>query len=190
VNTLNPISVFPEAEDDRILVAPSSSRASGLEAQLNGHAGARAWWWLSYTRSRAVDTIDSRAVPRNWDQPNAAGAGLNLDLSGGWSLSFASGYHTGWPTTPMNAVVIGGVAEIVPGSNSERLPPGSASTESGESIRRGEVSSAQPRRRQFDESPKHLLRVQSWRSSAATERSSSARRARDHPAVPRLCDRD
>ncbi len=122
-NMLNPIDLFPEAQDDRVEIAPSRSRASGLEVRLAGTTGGRALWWLGYVRSRATDTIDGRAVPRSWDQPNAASGGLTVLLPGGWNASLAGSYHTGWPTTPYRAVRTAAGVELVPGErNSERLP--------------------------------------------------------------------
>lgn len=122
-NTLNPINVFPEAQDDRAMVAPSRSRASGIELRMTGHAGARFDWWTSYVHSRATDTIDGRSVPRSWDQPNAASAGLNAELPGGWTATVSGAYHTGWPTTPVRAVMTPSGVELVRGDrNSERLP--------------------------------------------------------------------
>ena len=62
-NVLNSIDVFPEAQDDRVRIAPERSRASGVELRLAGSAGSDAAWWLGYARSRAVDTIGGRDVP-------------------------------------------------------------------------------------------------------------------------------
>jgi outer membrane cobalamin receptor len=122
-NMLNPIDVFPEAQDDRVKVAPSHSRSSGLEMALAGNAGSRTSWWASYVYSRAIDTINGEKVPRSWDQPNAASAGMNLDLTRGWTAGLAAGFHTGWPTTPMYAVRTAEGIQLVPGPrNSERLP--------------------------------------------------------------------
>jgi outer membrane cobalamin receptor len=122
-NMLNPIDVFPEAEDDRIRIAPQRSRATGIDLRLAGKAAANTAWWFGYTRSRAVDTIDGRDVPRAWDQPNAASGGLNVEVGESWDANFAAAYHTGWPTTPMFAVRTADGIEIVPGQrNSERLP--------------------------------------------------------------------
>lgn len=122
-NVWNPIDVFPEAQDDRVMIAPSRSRASGVEMRLAGSAGERASWWAGYVRSRAVDTIDGRDVPRSWDQPQAASAGLDLELPGRWNASFAGAYHTGWPATPLLAVrTADGVALVAGERNSERLP--------------------------------------------------------------------
>ena len=122
-NMLNPIDVFPEAQDDRVMVAPSRSRASGLEMRLTGNAGPRAAWWVGYVHSRVTDTIDGRQVPRSWDQPHAASGGLDLDLPDRWNASLAGSYHTGWPTTPFTAVQTAQGLELIPGQrNSERLP--------------------------------------------------------------------
>jgi outer membrane cobalamin receptor len=123
-NMLNPIDVFPEAENDRVRIAPQRSRASGVDVRLAGKAAANTAWWFGYTRSRAVDTIDGRDVPRAWDQPHAASGGLNVEVRYGWTANFAAAYHTGWPTTPMFAVRTADGIDVVPGQrNSERLPP-------------------------------------------------------------------
>lgn len=122
-NALNPIDVFPEAQMDRVLVAPSSSRARGVEMRVTGRAGGRTGWWASYTLSRATDRIDGRDVPRSWDQPRAAIAGFNVDLQQDWSASLTGTYHSGWPTTPVGAVANPAGASLVLGErNSERLP--------------------------------------------------------------------
>ena len=122
-NALNPIDVFPEAQDDRVIVAPSRSRASGIELRLAGNSGERAAWWIGYTRSRTIDTIDGRNVPRSWDQPNAASGGLSFRLPSDWSTSLTGAYHTGWPTTPAIPVsTTHGLDVILGPRNSERLP--------------------------------------------------------------------
>ncbi|HEX7136816.1 MAG TPA: TonB-dependent receptor [Vicinamibacterales bacterium] len=122
-NVLNPIDVFPEAQLDRVLVAPLSSRARGVEMRMTGRAGERIGWWASYTLSRATDRIDGRDVPRSWDQPRAASGGFNVDLQRDWSASLTGTYHSGWPTTPVVAVANTAGASLVLGErNSERLP--------------------------------------------------------------------
>ncbi|MEO8216945.1 MAG: TonB-dependent receptor [Acidobacteriota bacterium] len=123
-NMLNPIDIFPEAQEDRVEVAPSRSRARGLELRLVGNGGGRVAWWVSYARSRATDTINGLDVSRSWDQPNAANGALSFEVSHGLSASMAGSYHTGWPTTPMIAVRTTNGVELVLGPrNSERLPP-------------------------------------------------------------------
>ena len=122
-NALNPIDVFPEAQDDRVPVAPSRSRASGIELRLAGNTGERAAWWISYSRSRATDTIGGRNVPRSWDQPNAASGGVTFQLPNDWSTSLTGAYHTGWPITPAIPVsTTEGLGVVLGPRNSERLP--------------------------------------------------------------------
>jgi len=121
-NAVNPIDVFPEAQDDRVRVAPSRSRASGIELRLARNTSERAAWWISYTRSRASDTIDGRNVPRSWDQPNAASGGFSIQLPNDWSTSLTGAYHTGWPTTPTIATSTTHGLDVVLGPrNSARL---------------------------------------------------------------------
>jgi outer membrane cobalamin receptor len=122
-NRLNPIDVFPEAQDDRVRVAPSRSRANGVELRMSGTAGPRAAWWIGYVRSRATDTVNGRTVPRSWDQPHAAAGGVSFELPGAWSVGLAAAYHTGWPTTPFQAIRTPAGLELVAGErNSARLP--------------------------------------------------------------------
>lgn len=123
-NQLNPMDLFVEAQEDRVMVAPSRSRASGVELRLAGSAGARSAWWLSYARTRAVDVIDGRNVPRSWDQPHAAGGGFHVVFGAGWKATLAASWHTGWPTTPTDAVRTADGLSVIDGPrNSARLPP-------------------------------------------------------------------
>src|SRR6185436_3810413 len=74
-NIFDPLVLLPEAEFDRVRIAPDSARATGLElmARLRPHGS----WsgWLSYTWSRAEDRIDGDDVPRSWDQRQAVNLG-------------------------------------------------------------------------------------------------------------------
>ncbi len=123
-NMLNPIDVFPEAQDDRVLVAPARSRAKGVELRLTGSATPGTSWWMAFAHSRAIDTIGGREVPRSWDEPNSVAGGFNTSLAGGWNAGVAATWHTGRPTTPINAEVLGdGTLRLVQGArNSGRLP--------------------------------------------------------------------
>ncbi len=128
-NLFNPIELFPEARDDRVLVAPAGGRAQGVELLLKQEGGGRGTWWASYALARAEDDIDGVMVPRSWDQRHAASLGCGLRLGPGWSLSFAGSYHSGWPTTAMTGEVVGvidgePVVDLERGPrNRERLPP-------------------------------------------------------------------
>jgi outer membrane receptor for ferrienterochelin and colicin len=99
-NIFDPLVLLPEAEFDRVRIAPDSARASGVEmmARLRPHGS----WsgWLSYTWSRAEDRIDGTDVPRSWDQRHAVNLGI-VWAKGAWSATLVDSFHTGWPTTEL-----------------------------------------------------------------------------------------
>lgn len=131
-NIYEPISIYPEIEPDRVLIAPQSSEAWGVELFLQGSLG-RHDWWVGYAYSRIQDRIASsgalRSVPRRFDQPHALTLDLNLRPGRQWNLNFAWRYHTGWPTTAISGRLEEddeGEVEAVPvfgPRNGERLPP-------------------------------------------------------------------
>lgn len=125
-NLLNPSEIFPEIEADRVLVAPDRAEAKGLEMTLR-HGGGRWGWWLSYSYSTVKDLIDGRWVPRSWDQPHTAIAGVAAHPGRTWSVDLVGVYHTGWPTTKVygEAVAVPGGYMVRPRlgpRNAERLP--------------------------------------------------------------------
>lgn len=128
-NLFNPIELFPESRDDRVLVAPAGGRAQGVELLLKQEGGGRLTWWASYALARAEDDIDGEMVPRSWDQRHAASLGCGLRFGPGWSLNLAGTYHSGWPTTGVTGRVVGVVDEVpvveleLGARNRERLPP-------------------------------------------------------------------
>jgi outer membrane receptor protein involved in Fe transport len=99
-NIFDPLVLLPEAEFDRVRIAPDSARASGIEvmARLQPHGS----WsgWFSYSWSRAQDRIDGSDVPRSWDQRHAVNLGI-VWAKGPWSATLADSFHTGWPTTEL-----------------------------------------------------------------------------------------
>jgi hypothetical protein len=104
-NQLNPIEILPEVEPDRILVAPDRAQAYGAELILR-YGGKRPWsWWLSYAYAKAEDEIGGEWVPRSWDQPHTANFSINYRPSPVWNFNLAGIYHTGWPTTGVEAGV-------------------------------------------------------------------------------------
>lgn len=123
-----PVNVFPEAEPDRVRIAPGSSRSEGVELMLRGAAGRRADWWVNYAWAEARDRIRGRDVPRQIDQTHTVNLFFNTHLARSWDLSLAWRYHTGWPTTPVFTATVEdeeGEPELVPvlgPLNSERLP--------------------------------------------------------------------
>jgi outer membrane receptor protein involved in Fe transport len=105
-NLFNPLELFPESREDRVLVAPDRGRAQGVEILLKGSGGRLLTWWASYALARAEDEIDGSWQPRSWDQRHAATFGLNLDLPRGWNISLAGTYHSGFPTTDVTAGLV------------------------------------------------------------------------------------
>ncbi|MBA3562944.1 MAG: TonB-dependent receptor [Gammaproteobacteria bacterium] len=97
-NLLDPLVLLPELEPDRIRIDPEHARARGIELLLESNDGSGVSWWTAYALSVAEDRLDGRWVPRSWDQRHALDFGVNWP-AGPWNLSWAGGYHTGWPTT-------------------------------------------------------------------------------------------
>ena len=127
-NLFRPIDLFPEVENDRVLVVPESAELHGVEVSLRGDAGAPLQWFLNTTWSSAKDVIDGIEVPRSWDQPYAGNFLVAYRWQPGWFLSISGTVHTGWPTTPVTGRVVtlpDGSTQIepVPGPrNSARFP--------------------------------------------------------------------
>jgi outer membrane cobalamin receptor len=103
-NLYDPVELFPESRDDRVLIDPQRGRASGIELLVRREGKARLNWWASYTLARAEDEIDGVDIPRAWDQRHAVGFGIDARLGAAWNVSLAGNYHSGWPTTSQVAV--------------------------------------------------------------------------------------
>lgn len=127
-NLFSPLHLFPEAEADRIQVAPERGLVRGLEIVVKGSSGRALSWWASYVLSRAEDRIDGTWQPRSWDQTHAATFGLNLTLPRAWTIGATGLAHTGWPTTPVSGEVVvdeEGESDVEPTvgtRNSDRYP--------------------------------------------------------------------
>lgn len=98
-NLDNAYDLFPEAQPDRVRLAPSAGRARGLEFLVTGRRGTAFVWHVSYALTRAEETIAGRTVPRARDQRHTAYADLTYAPSKEWQFSAAWQFHTGWPTT-------------------------------------------------------------------------------------------
>lgn len=127
-NLFEPIELFPETTEDRVRVAPASARARGIEIVFRSEPGRPWFWWASYSRSRVVDRIDGRDVPRSWDQPHALSFLTGYRKEARWAVSVAGILRSGWPTTPVAAEEVtlpdGSTEfETVPGDrNADRFP--------------------------------------------------------------------
>jgi hypothetical protein len=96
-NLLNPFTLLPELNPDRIMLTPESGRARGAEVLLAKSRGALTWW-LGYTWSVVKDREGGQFVLRSWDQTHALSAGVNWSTER-WNMGLALKQRSGWPTT-------------------------------------------------------------------------------------------
>jgi hypothetical protein len=111
-NLFDPLSLFPEAEFDRVMIDADRSEAAGVELLLRLRPQGAWSGWLGYAWSRVRDRVEGREVPRSWDQPHALSIGA-VWASGPWMVTVAGNYHTGWPKTDLEIVDDGGVPRLV-----------------------------------------------------------------------------
>jgi outer membrane receptor protein involved in Fe transport len=94
-NLLDPVTLLPEIEVDRVRVAPLSSRAYGAELSLRWEPR-RTWSaWLSYSWSEVTDRFADGHALRTWDQRHSAVTGASW-TRGPWQLSGNLTWHNGW----------------------------------------------------------------------------------------------
>ncbi|MGE3666490.1 MAG: TonB-dependent receptor plug domain-containing protein, partial [Steroidobacteraceae bacterium] len=94
-NLLDPVTLLPEIEVDRVQVAPQSSRAYGAELTLRWEPR-RTWSaWLSYSWSEVTDRFGNTRALRTWDQRHSAVTGVSW-TRGPWQLSGNAIWHSGW----------------------------------------------------------------------------------------------
>ncbi len=101
---MNTLIVLPELKPDRILIAPDSAEAEGVEVSLNYDAEQLSGW-LGFGWSQVVDRIDGEQFRRSWDQRHQATGGLSW-RGGGWEASIAATWHTGWRTTELELATL------------------------------------------------------------------------------------
>jgi hypothetical protein len=104
-NLLDPISLLPELEVDRVLIRPSSARAVGTELSLRWQATPHWSGWANYSWSEATDDINGVEVPRSWDQKHAAAVGVAWRETP-WLWSSDVTWHTGWARNRLYAVSV------------------------------------------------------------------------------------
>ena len=97
-NLLNTLTLLPELKPDRVLVAPQSAHAQGLEVYVRHKDSGMFGWWAGYSWSSTRDRIASLEIKRSWDQSQALNAGATWSLHK-WTVSLAAIYRSGWPTT-------------------------------------------------------------------------------------------
>ena len=98
-NLDNPYDLFPEAQTDRVRIAPSRGRARGVEVLLSSRGKEQLQWHVSYALSRSEEQLAGRWVPRARDQEHAFYVDATYALNPRWQFSAAWHFHSGWPTT-------------------------------------------------------------------------------------------
>jgi outer membrane cobalamin receptor len=96
-NELNPLSLLPELEPDRVRIDPNGAELRGLEVSA-GYSSKLWTWHLNYSWSHASDEVGGLDYLRSWDQTHTINGSLSW-RHGRWSLGSALTAHTGWPTT-------------------------------------------------------------------------------------------
>ena len=113
--------LYPELAPGRVRLAPTESRAEGLNLTLRSAPGPRWTGSASWSLALTEDRLDGRWVPRATDQTHSVLLTSRLHLGRRWWVGGVWRYHTGWPTT---AVRVGAYGDgLVPGPlRGERLP--------------------------------------------------------------------
>jgi len=140
-NIFDRVVIYPELHGDRLRIDAISGEARGGEL-LFRKTGTTVSGWISYARASAHDVLEAApvsasvsagstgetpafpaVVPRAWDQRHTATFNINYRLGTHWNFDMAGVYHSGWPTTPVNGIVVNNVfhTELAP-YNSGRLP--------------------------------------------------------------------
>jgi outer membrane receptor protein involved in Fe transport len=118
---LNPLSLTPDLQPDRVRVAPDESEAAGLELSGRHSFSNRLAAWGTLSWARVADDSDLGDVLRSWDQSLALTAGMSWQTSR-LNLSALAGWHRGWPRTPLSFAepMQAGIPIVVGERNSDR----------------------------------------------------------------------
>jgi outer membrane receptor protein involved in Fe transport len=105
---LDPLSLTPDLQPDRIRVAPEESEAAGLELSGHHEFSERLSAWGTMSWARVADDSSAGDVLRSWDQSLALTLGASWQASR-WNVSAFTGWHRGWPRTPftLNPLTLG-----------------------------------------------------------------------------------
>lgn len=115
------IDVFPESNEDRILVFPERTTSKGIELFHDRHLGTRwsmqAGYALAFVDERASRIVNvndptpivfDRTHPGPQDQRHAVNLDLTYRPGSTWSINAAYAFHTGWPATTESVVTVTG----------------------------------------------------------------------------------
>jgi outer membrane cobalamin receptor len=98
-NLDNAYDLFPEAQDDRVRLAPSRGRAHGIELLLAGRGHPRLVWNATCSLARAEELLAGRWTPRARDQRHTFYIDATYTPNPRWQFSAAWQFHSGNPTT-------------------------------------------------------------------------------------------
>ena len=97
---LDPLSLTPDLQPDRIRVTPKESEASGLELSTHHEFSDRLSAWGTMSWARVADDTPEGDALRSWDQSLALSVGASWQASR-WNASVFGSWHRGWPRTPL-----------------------------------------------------------------------------------------
>jgi outer membrane receptor protein involved in Fe transport len=97
---LDPLSLTPDLQPDRIRIAPEESEATGLELSAHHEFSDRLSGWGTMSWARVADDSPAGDVVRSWDQSLALTLGASWQASR-WNASVFGAWHRGWPRTPL-----------------------------------------------------------------------------------------
>jgi len=101
----DPFHPVPELATDLVRLAPDSASGTGVEVFFSSQRGGKFDWWVSYVWSSIEDTIVID-TPRFVDQTHAFTGSASWRPGPKWSLTAVWTYHTGWPTTFVDASLV------------------------------------------------------------------------------------
>ena len=101
-NLYDPLGLIPEIQPDRVMLTPTSAKATGLEISIDRSTGPLTWW-TSYTLAESIDRINGVDEKRSWDQTHAIQGGISW-TNKKWNVSVATSVHSGWPSTALTLV--------------------------------------------------------------------------------------
>ncbi len=99
-NLADPLSIVPELQVDRVLVAPEDFLAQGIEISFDGNFD-NIHYWFNVAFSSAEDTVADVDISRTWDQSTTTNIGFSTILRG-WQITASYAHHKGWLTTPFS----------------------------------------------------------------------------------------
>jgi outer membrane cobalamin receptor len=106
VNLSREINPLQELESDRARLAPTRSRARGIELTFNKEDASAFSWAGSYILAQSEDEVDGRWAPRTLDQRHTLNLMAAWRSGSAWQISGLWQYHSGWPITAQQFDVV------------------------------------------------------------------------------------